>query len=127
MTAFKNLFQKFFYTNFDTKLKNIKQKLKKIIEIYYKKFQTFIFRYKIKNRFITKNLILLKSINLNIIIKTFIRNLLNDKIRKKIIRNLFVAKIFLRKLCSFVENTNQFKFFFLEIYERKKNSKIEIL
>ena len=112
---------KIFNISFDTELKKMKQKSNEIINSYYKRLLILMLKYEIKNRFLTENLFFLKFVILNVIMKTFVRDLLNDEIRKKTIRELFAAERFFRKLCSLTENVDRSKKNFRNSWKKKKN------
>ena len=125
--SFRNLFQKKFFVktvkifniSFDTKLKEMKQKSNEIINSYHKRFLILMLKYEIKNRFLTENLFFLKFVILNVIMKIFVRGLLNDEIKKKTIRELFAAKKFFRKLCSLTKNVDRSKKKFQKFMKKK--------
>ncbi len=68
-------------------------------------------RVEAKNRFSTRTetLSLLKSTTFDVVIKTFVRELLNDDVRKKIIKNFAMIERFLRELCTMTEDANRSK------------------
>ncbi len=64
-------------------------------------------RIKVKNRSSAETLFLLKSAILDVIMKTFVRELLDDEIRKKIIKDLAMIERSLRKLCTMIKDANR--------------------
>ena len=131
--AFRNLFQKrfsvktikIFNISFDTKLRKMKQKSNEIINLYHKRFLILMLKYEIKNRFLTKNLFFLKFVILNVIMKIFVRDFLNDEIRKKTIRELFAVEKSLQKLCLLTKNVDKSKKKISEVHEKKKFRKLK--
>ena len=86
---------------FETKLFDLKQKSNESLTIYYKRIINMMQRIDIRNRSIIISIVvdtlsLLESTMLNIILKAFIRDLSNQKIKKKIIKNMIAANKSLR-------------------------------
>lgn len=131
VVTFRNLFQKqfstktikTFSTSFDIELEEMKQKSKKLIEAYHKRFLTLMLRYGVKNRSIASNLFLLKSVILDVIMKTFVRGLLDDEVRKKTIRGLFTTKKSLRGFCSLTKNADRSKREFQKLMKEENKSR----
>ena len=112
---------KIFNINFDTELGEMKQKPNEIINSYHKRLLALMLKYEIKNRLLTENLFFLKFVILNVIMKIFVRDLLNNEVRKKTIRELFAAENFFRRLCSLTKNVNKSKKKFQKFMKKKKN------
>ena len=75
---------------FDVKLFELRQRSDELLITYFKRVINLMQRIDVKNRFIMSrsSLILLKSTMLNINLKTFIRGLTNNEIKKKITRDM---------------------------------------
>ncbi len=114
LIALKNLFQERFFAkivnftshSFDTKLNEIRQKSNEFIISYYKRFLTLMLRIEVKNRLSIETLFLLKSTILDVIMKTFVRELLNDDVRKKIIKDFVMIEKSFCELCTMTKNAN---------------------
>ena len=77
---------------FEIKFIKLYQRFNELLSIYYKKTYNFIKNVNIKNRSISISIFFelnfLKSIFLNIVLRAFIRELINHEIYKKIIRDI---------------------------------------
>lgn len=80
-------------------------------------------RYGVKDRSVARNLFILESAILDVIMKTFVRSLLNDEVRKKTIRGLFTAERFLRGLCSLAKNADKFKKEFQKLMKEENKTR----
>ena len=97
---------------FATKLFDLKQKSNESLTIYYKRIINMMQRIDIRNRSITISIVvdtlsLLESTMLNIILKAFIRDLSNQKIKKKIIKNMTATNKSLRFIYQLIEETRR--------------------
>ncbi len=114
---------KFTSLSFDTELSEIRQKSNEIIIVYYKRFLTFMLRVDAKDRSAIEALSLLKSAILDVIMKTFVRELHDDDVRKKTIRELIAADRSLRRLCTMTENANRSKREFRKLMKKENKSR----
>jgi hypothetical protein len=82
-------------------------------------------RRKVKDRLSrrTETLSLLKSTTLDVIIKTFVRELLNDVVRKTIIKDFAMIEQSLRELCTMTKNANRSKKEFRKLMKKENKSR----
>ena len=131
VTAFRNLFQERFpaktvetsNTSFDTELGEMKQKPDETINSYHKRLLALMLRYGVKDRPLAGSLSLLESAILDVIMKTFVRGLLDDEVRKETIRGLSAAGRSLRGLCSLAEDADRSKKEFQKLMEEENKSR----
>jgi seryl-tRNA synthetase len=76
-----------------------------------------------KDRSAIEALSLLKSAILDVIMKTFVRELHDDDVRKKTIRELIAADRSLRRLCTMTENANRSKREFRKLMKKENKSR----
>jgi hypothetical protein len=118
---------KFTFLSFDTELSEIRQKFDETIIVYYKRFLIFMLRIDVKDRSSSEALSFLKSATLDVIMKTFVKELHDDEVRKETIRDLTSAERSLRELCTLTENADRSKKEFRKFMkEENKNRKLKI-
>jgi hypothetical protein len=101
---------KSFIVSFDTKLNDLKQLHDEFINAYYKRLTALMLRVNVKDKIDTESsLSLLEFVTLNVIMKSFVRDLLNDDIRKKTIRDLIMTDRFFKNLCNLTKNVDRVK------------------
>ncbi len=110
--------------SFDTELNDLRQIQNEFIIIYYKRLIAFMLRIEARDRIDTESFLsLLKSATSNVIMKSFVRDLLNDDIRKKTIRELIMTNRFLRELCNLTEDVDRAKKKFHKFMKEKNKIK----
>ena len=68
-----------------------------------------MFKIAARNRSINERLTLLEKATLNEIIKAFAKDLHDENVKKKIIRELIISDRFLRELFAIAKNADRFK------------------
>ena len=127
ISAFKTLFQKRFSAktvksstiNFHTELGEFRQKTNESINAYYKRMLNFMSRVAARDRSVVERLSLLKETTLGEIIKTFVRELHDGDVKKKIIRGLIIFDRSLRELFAIAENADRSKKKMKKIMKKK--------
>jgi phosphoenolpyruvate carboxylase len=99
--------------------------LDEFINVYYKGFTALMLRVKAKDRIIDteSSLFLLESVTLNVVMKSFVRDLLNDDIQKQTIRELIIINRSLKELCNLAEDANRAKKKFHKLMKEKNKTK----
>ena len=100
---FSSKFVKINFISFDVKFNEFNQWIDELFLTYYQRVIIIMQKIKIKNRIVNINIVslnLLKSIILNIIIKVFIKSLMNNNVRRETTRKL----TFINRLLKFVYN-----------------------
>ncbi len=110
--------------NFDIELNDLRQFSDEFINIYDKRLTALMLRVKIRNRTETElSLFLLEFVILNVIMKSFVRDLLNDDTRKKTIRDLIMIDKSLKDLCNLTKNVDRVKKKFHKLMKKENKTK----
>ncbi|MCJ1464755.1 hypothetical protein MMC07_003368 [Pseudocyphellaria aurata] len=117
VTTFRNLFQERFPAktvessslDFYTELNELKQRHDESISSYHKRVSALMLRVGAKYRSTSGTLSLLESATLDVIMKSFVRGLYDNEVRKETIRGLIVTGRSLRGLVSLAEDADRSK------------------
>ncbi len=135
MNAFKFLFcDRFSFRivevvsiSIDVELTELKQKSDEILISYYKRVTSLMQRVDVRDRFVSSSfthfsefiLFFLKSIMLNIILRTFIRELFEAEIRREAIRDMTSSNRFLKTIYQLAKKARRINIEIQKLYEKK--------
>ena len=108
--------------SFDVKLTELRQRDDEFLADYYKRIISLMQRIDAKNKFVfaaTIILILLESVMLNIILRAFIKNLFDSKIRKKVIKNMISSNRSLRTIYQLIEKIRRINIEIKKLFDKK--------
>jgi hypothetical protein len=108
----------------DTKLNDLRQLHDEFISAYYKRLTALMLRVNARDRIDTESLLsLLEFVTLNVIMKSFVRDFLNDDTRKKTIRELIMTDRSLKELCNLAEDADRAKKKFHKLMKEKNKTR----
>ena len=111
------------FVSFEFELTELRQKFEKSLTNYYKKIINMMTRIEVKNRSmliftLVDIFFLLKAAMLNIILRAFIRNLLNFEIKKKVTKNIINFDRSLRFIYRMIEKTRRINLKIQKLFEK---------
>ena len=110
------------FVSFDVELVELRQRDDEFLTDYYKRIIDLMQRINAKNKFVFAAaiiLILLEFAMLNIILRAFIRDLLNFEIRKKIIKNMISSNRSLRTIYQLTKKTRRINIEIKKLFDEK--------
>jgi hypothetical protein len=109
----------------DVELAELKQKFDEILTFYYKRMTSLMQRVDARDRSVQNShaseftLSFLESAMLNIILRAFIRELVDSEIRRKTTRNMISSDRFLKTIYQLVEKTRRINIEIQKLYEKE--------